>query len=247
MTIRKVLLLALAAANLTCAGALMTAAPGSTLTLIANPDAVPANGGVSVLTAFVIEPAGTTVPDGTVVQFFTDLGRVEPREGKTKDGAARVNFISDARSGTAHVTAVSGGAAAAPPATTPASPAPPAPVTGAATATAAITVGGAQSLGLLVTADPSRITDSRSTHVIANVFDGSGNPAPNIPVIFEVVNNPATEFMDSQGNPLFTDNNGRVEDVLRTRRTTPGTAEVRVTALSSGTPARSVSIPILLQ
>ena len=246
MTIRKLMLLALAAANLTCAGALMTAAPGSTLTLIANPDSVPANGGVSILTALVIEPAGTTVPDGTVVQFFTNLGRVEPREGKTKDGVARVNFISDGRSGRAHVTAVSGGAAVAPAPSPSASPAPQ-PITGAATASVDILVGGAQGLRVFVTADPSRITESRSTHIIANVFDSNGNPMANIPVIFEVQSNPFTEFMDSQGNPLFTDTNGRAEDVMRTRRTPPvvGTAVVKVTALSAGQPSGTVSVPLL--
>ena len=243
MTIRKVLLLALAAANLTCAGALMTAAPGSTMTLIANPNAVPADGGVSVLTAFLIEPAGTTVPDGTVVQFFTNLGRVEPREGKTKDGAARVNFISDARSGRAQVTAVSGGAAAAPPSTTPASPAPPAPITGAATATAEILVGTAQGVFVITTADPSRITDSRSTHIFATVVDTFGNPVPNVGVIFTV--NTTTEFMDSQGHPIFTDNNGRAEDVLRTRRTTPGSVTVDAQTLSGA--KGSVTVQILLQ
>ena len=252
MTRKKLLLVALAAANLTCAGALMTAPPGSTLTLIANPNVVPANGGVSVLTAFLLEPAGTTVPDGTVVQFFTNLGRVEPREAKTKDGAARANFISDSRSGRATVTAVSGGAAVPPPDPEPTpTPGPggssSGPITAAATDSEEIIVGGAQALTLIVTADPSRITESRSTHIIANVFDSAGNPMANIPVIFEVVNSPFTEFMDSQGHPLFTDTNGRVEDVMRTRRTPPvvGTAEVRVTAISAGNPSDTVSVPLL--
>lgn len=248
MTMRKVLLLSLAAASLTCAGALMTAPPGSTLTLTANPGFIPANGGVSVLSAFVIEPAGTTVPDGTIVQFFTTLGRIDPREGRTRDGVARVNLISDARSGTANITAVSGGAAAPAPSPTPSPSAGPAPITGSATGTTSVVIGGAQSLQLIVTADPSRITDSRSTHIIANVFDGNGNPAANIPVIFQVISNTFTDFMESQSNPLFTDNNGRVEDIFRTRRTPPvvSTAEVRVTALSLNTPSATVTVPILL-
>jgi hypothetical protein len=236
MTMRKKLLLvALAAANLTCAGALMTAPPNSTLTLFANPLFVPADGGVSVLSAFVTEPIGTTVPDGTVVQFFTDLGRVDPREGKTKDGVARVNFISDARSGTATITAFSGGAVAS----------------GggggsgiaAASATTTVVVGGAQGLHLIVIADPSRITTSRSTHIIATVLDGVGNPVPNIGVIFTVPT--TTEFMDSQGHPIFTDSNGRAEDVLRTRRTSPGSVTVTVQTLSGA--SGSVTVPILLE
>ena len=75
-----------------------------------------ANGGVSVVTAILVEPAGTFVPDGTEVFFFTNLGRVDA-SGKTINGVARVNFVSDARSGKATVTAISGGPAPAPTAT----------------------------------------------------------------------------------------------------------------------------------
>ncbi len=59
-----------------------------------------ANGGISVLSAILVEPAGTFVPDGTEVFFFTNLGRVD-EVGKTRNGVARVNFVSDARSGSA--------------------------------------------------------------------------------------------------------------------------------------------------
>jgi hypothetical protein len=72
--------------------------------------------GISVVSAILVEPAGTFVPDGTEVFFFTDLGRVD-EVGKTRNGVARVNFVSDARSGTATVTAISGGPAPAPTAT----------------------------------------------------------------------------------------------------------------------------------
>src|SRR5207237_4646261 len=50
-----------------CAGALFLAPPGSTISLIANPSFVASDGGVSVITAVVIEPAGTPVADGTVI------------------------------------------------------------------------------------------------------------------------------------------------------------------------------------
>jgi hypothetical protein len=252
MTKRKLLLVALAIMTVTCAGALLTAPPGSTLTLLANPRFVPANGGISVLTAFITEPAGTTVPDGTNVLFFTNLGRVDPPQAKTKNGSAHANFISDSRSGVADITAVSGGAAVGPPApspspnsTSPGNATPPI-TANAATATVQITVGGAQSLSVIMTADPSRITESRSTHVFATVIDVNGNPVQNIGVIFTVPG--GLEFMDSQGNPIFTDTNGRAEDVLRTRRTPPVNTSVTVTAtaLAAGTPSASVTVPIFL-
>ena len=91
-----------------CAGVLFTAPPGSTISLLANPPFVASDGGVSVITAFLIEPNGTTVSDGTVVLFFTDIGLID-RQAKTKDGIAHVNFISDSRSGIAHITRDLGG------------------------------------------------------------------------------------------------------------------------------------------
>ncbi len=68
-----------------------------------------AHGGVSVITAIVLEPAafGTPVPDGTVVQFFTTLGRID-EQVKTKNGVARANLVADSRSGEAEITVMSG-------------------------------------------------------------------------------------------------------------------------------------------
>ena len=76
-----------------CTGVPMTAPSNSSIKLIANPEFVPANGGVSVVTAIVIEPAGTPVPNGTVVFFFTNLGRVDAEgedEGRYRAGELRV-------------------------------------------------------------------------------------------------------------------------------------------------------------
>ena len=89
----------------------LTAPDGSTIFLQANPTFVVANGGIAVVTAVVVEPAGTFVPDGTEVTFLSTLGRVD-QIGKTVNGLARVNFVSDSRSGTATITAFSGRRAA---------------------------------------------------------------------------------------------------------------------------------------
>jgi hypothetical protein len=69
--------------------------------------------------------------------------------------------------------------------------------------------------------------------VLAIVLDEFGNPVPNVPVFFAVLSGvvappspspapgggttAATEFMESQGQPVFTDNDGRARDVMRTR------------------------------
>lgn len=202
-----------------CANVPQLAPPEATMTVFAKPSEIPANGGVSVITAIVTEVIGTPVADGTVVQFFTDLGTID-REGKTKDGVARVNFISDSRSGSAAITAVSG------------------PVTGGT----GVTIGEAVTLTMIVIADPPfiRLSLSKTTHIIATVLDAVGNPMPNVGVIFTV--NSTTETMEPAGIPVFTDNNGRAESVLRTKRNTPGTATVQVRTLGGTTGNITVSI-----
>jgi hypothetical protein len=91
-----------------CESVPLTAPAGSSIFLQANPTSVPANGGRSLVTALVIEPSGSLVPDGTELLFLTDLGSIDGT-AQTVDGIARVYFVSDARSGTATVTAMSGG------------------------------------------------------------------------------------------------------------------------------------------
>jgi hypothetical protein len=60
--------------------------------LTANPTFVIANGGVSAVTAILVEPAGTFVPDGTEVFFFTNLGGSMPaaRPQRRRQGQLRV-------------------------------------------------------------------------------------------------------------------------------------------------------------
>jgi len=226
---KKIWALALAGLQLTCHQAILTAPAGSSMILIVNPPFIAAFGGVSIVSAIVTEPAGTPVADGTVVQFFTTLGRID-EQGKTNDGVARVNLVADGRSGTANITAISGGPAAAPAPSTSPSPGastPPGGSGGTGSATASVTIGNINAATVLVRADPPRITISRSTHMFATVRDSAGNPLAGAPVVFTVVGQPGTEFMDSAGRPIFTNNNGEAEDVLRTRRDNSGDATVR--------------------
>ena len=203
-----------------CADVPQLAPPGATMTIFASPADIAANGGVSVITAIIVEAVGTPPPDGTVVQFFTNIGKID-REGLTKDGVARVNLISDVRSGTANVQAVSG------------------PIT----ASTSVSIGEAvQGLTMIVIADPPfiRLSLSKTTHIIATVLDPLGNPMPNVGVIFTV--NSTSETMEPAGIPVFTDNNGRAESVLRTKRNTPGTVTVNIQTLGGTTGSIAVSI-----
>ena len=191
---------------------------GSTILLQANPSFVRTSGGRSLVTAVLTEPAGTTVPDGTVVYFFTDLGQIEG-SAKTVAGIARVYFVSDARSGQACVVAYSGGAA---PTCAPGSgdDAAAGPTTGEGSASVTISVGSALPAHVIVTADPPGITNPHRATITANVFDANGNPVQNVPVVFRITDFEVAleETLDSGGSPRYTDSNGQAFDTLRTRR-----------------------------
>ena len=222
---------ALAVTLPSCGDAPLTAPAGSTVFLLANPPFVVANGGVSVVTAVVTEPAGTFVPDGTEVFFFTDLGRIEASR-QTKDGVARVNFVADSRSGNANVIAVSGGPAQAGSGDAGAS-------SGSGTGSASVTiaVGSARPARVVVTASPQGFrSQGGSSQIIANVFDDDGNAVANVPVIFTVsagtTESPAGvgEYLDSGGAQVFTNTNGQALDTLRSGRPLSDSALVTVTA-----------------
>ena len=157
----------LAALVASCEGAYLTAPPDSFIELNANPPFVAAHGGSSEITAFIIEPSGTYVPDGTVVRWNTDLGRIDP-ETRTRRGVATARFVADSRSGVATITAFSGS------------------VSAQLSGERALRVGNANVRAIRLRAVPSRITISNSTHVIATVHDTNGNPVANVPVTFEV-------------------------------------------------------------
>ncbi len=225
----------LALSCLTCHQVILTAPPGSSLVLFANPEFIAANGGVSVISALLTEPTGSPVADGTVVQFFTNLGRID-EQGKTNDGVARVNLISDSRSGTATVRAFSGGTSSggAAPAPSPgAYPGTGGGGTSGASGTVSIVIGTALPANVLLTAFPNRVTlDPRTSTIRAFVVDANGNPVPNVPVLFSLSQgsaptptpapsgspsptpsatpSPSTgiDFLTSRGQPVFTDNNG---------------------------------------
>lgn len=206
---------------------------GSRIVLQANPPFVVANGGRSVVTAVLTEATGTFVPDGTEVFFFTNLGRIDDR-AKTVSGVARANYVADSRSGRACVTAYSGGTApAACVATSDGSTADAGPTAGDGSVSIVIAVGGALPVRLILTADPQRVTSPRRATLVANVYDDSGNPVQNVPVVFTISQAaPLEETLESGGSPRYTDSNGQAVDVLYTRAAA-GAAQKRITVSAS--------------
>ena len=114
----------------------LLAPTGSVITIFATATTVPSNGSMEIV-ATVIEQgsstapttpanggaatpaaptstsspgAGTPVHNGTVVTFTTTIGRIEPAEARTNNGQVRVTFFANGQSGTATITAFSGGA-----------------------------------------------------------------------------------------------------------------------------------------
>jgi hypothetical protein len=214
MQARKGLLLLWAATHVTCASALFTAPPGSAISCFPNPPFIAAFGDVSVISALITEPSGVPVPNGTVAQFFTTLGHIDP-QGKTKDGVVRVNFVSDSRSGTASITVVSGGPAVAPSASP--SPGGGGASSGTGSCSTSVTIGSARPARVQVVPNPPRLASNRCTTITATVFDANGNFVSNVPIIFSV-SSPTAEFFQSGGIPIFSDNNGQSSDIMCTRR-----------------------------
>ena len=198
-----------------CGQAILSSPDGTTLQIFVNPSFIAANGDTAVVSVLAVEKTGTPVPDGTVIQFFTTLGKIQ-EQGKTNDGVARVNLISDARSGTAVVTAVSG----------------------AVSVKAENIVIGAPRVSQVKTQaiDPTiDLKQGKSiASIAARVLDDKGNPIQGIIVRFTVTNSPATDRL-LDGTDITTNNNGDALNRVQTTRTTAGTITVKVEVLAPST------------
>jgi hypothetical protein len=226
---------ALAVTHLNCAPVPAFAPPGTSLTMFVNPKNIAPHGGESQITVLLLEKTGAPVADGTVVQFFTTLGHI-PEQGRSNDGIVRVNLVADGRRGTATVTAISGGGGSSGSTTSTGDAGVralgPAPTTAPTAAPTTPPSTGGSSIGqsafdtvligvptggkIIMSASPPQITGGGTSLITATVIDGDGNPIPNLAVFFSVSeSSKGEERLTSRGNPVFTDNNGRAEDVLR--------------------------------
>lgn len=208
---RMVALIISAGALASCGQAILSAPTGSTLQIFVNPSFINANGDKAVVSVLATEPAGTPVPDGTVIQFFTTLGSID-EQAKTNDGVARVNLISDARNGTAVVTAASG------------------PVS---VQLENIVIGAPRVSTVRTQAlETIDLRQGRSqASVRATVLDDKGNPIPGIIVRFTVTQSPATDRFP-HGSDVTTNNNGEAVNTVQTSRTTAGTITIKVEVLA---------------
>jgi adhesin/invasin len=153
------------------------------------------------------------VHNGTVISFTTTVGRIEPNEAPTHNGQVTVRLVAGGQSGTARITAFSGGARSA---------------------EVMVNVGTAAVERVLLRADNQNLPASGgSTRLIARVEDVGGAGLVGVPVTFTTT---AGRVEPSSSN---TDANGEAVSTL----TTALEANVTASAGSkTSTPALVVKI-----
>jgi hypothetical protein len=208
---------------LSCDKVPLLAPTGSVISLFATANTVPLNSEIEIV-ANVIENgvtqsgsgttgtpgttttgtttpgAGTPVQNGTLVSFTTTIGRIEPSEARTNNGQVRVKFISGGQSGTATITAFSGGASGK---------------------LENLKVGSAGVERVLISASPQTLSPGGGTSTItARVEDISGTGLAGIPVTF------TTDAGALSSTSVTTDSNGSAQTTLNTSRQAKVTANV---------------------
>ncbi len=191
----------------------LTAPTESTIQLFAAAAAVSSSGSTDIV-ATVTEQGGTPVQNGTVVSFTTTLGRIEPSEARTSNGKVTVKFTADGRSGTARITAFSGGAATEEPLELP--------------------IGSAAAETITLRADPARLpANGGSTQLFAFVRDLAGNALAGVTVGF------SADAGTLSPGVATTDGNGEARTTLTSGRETTVTATV-----GSGLDARTATLTL---
>jgi len=186
----------------------LLAPSGSAITLTTPVTALPINGSADIV-AQVIEPAGTPPQRGTLVSFTTTLGSIQPGQAETDaSGIVRVKFQAGTASGTALITAISGGVATS--SQTP----------------LRILIGTAAVGSVRVSANPTLLPAIGGTSVItAQALDVNGNPLSAAPVTFSTT---AGLIDQSFGT---TDQNGLASTTLRTATNATVTATPAASAI----------------
>lgn len=143
---------------------------------------------------------GTPVQNGTLITFTTTIGRIEPAEARTHNGQVTVKLVTAGTSGTATVTAYSGGASAQ--------------ITNLKIGTAAVKT-------VSVTTTPQSLSSAGgSVQVVASVVDEGGSALGGVPVTF------STDKGSISPSTVTTDGSGTATATLTTSATSKITAAV---------------------
>jgi hypothetical protein len=208
----------------------LLAPSGSTITLTAAATALPANGTTDII-AQVIEASGTPPHSGTHVSFTTNLGSVQPSEAETDiSGKVVVKYVAGAGSGTATITAISGG------------------VSASGTNAIKIAIGAAAIGKVTADANPTTIPATGGTSLItATAFDVNGNLIGGVPMTF------TTDAGAMSPAVANTDANGKAQSTLTTTKaatvtvsaglaTTTGTGTTATTTAQTATVKVNVNV-----
>jgi hypothetical protein len=192
-------------------------------TVIENGQAVAGGSGTTVAAR---QGIGTPVQNGTVVSFTTTIGRIEPSEARTHNGEVNVRLITGGASGTATITAYSGGASAS----------------------KDLKVGTAAVKTVIVSTTPQTLGASGGTaQVQAFVTDEGGSSLAGVPVTFITDKgsiNPSTATTDSSGVAtavLTTNATSKVTATVGAITSTAATVNVSVRGLSGFTASPSAT------
>jgi len=196
---------------LSCEKAPLLAPSGSTIVITSPATVLPFNGSATIL-AQVLESSGYPPHSGTSVTFLTTLGTIQPPTVSTDaNGRAQVTFLPGTTSGTATISAMSGGA------------------TTGATGSIKIAVGSAAVGGVRVGANPASVgAFGGSTTITANVFDINGSVLPFVPVVF------ATSAGSLTFSVVTTDASGTAQTTLTTTQQATVTATVGAQGATNG-------------
>jgi mucin-2 len=208
-----------------CDRVALLAPAGSTIRLTALTSTLPLSGSTSII-AHVIEPAGTPPQRGTLVTFTTTMGSIAPIEAETDAGGrVLVTFNAGTQSGTATITALSGGVI----------------VDTASTLKIAIGAAGVTNIGL--TALPATIAPGGTSTITATVSDATGTVVAGIPVTF------TTDNGSMDASVVMTDTSGKASAVLNTSKTAKVTASAGVASTNgtTTTPAPSASVTVTVE
>ena len=187
----------------------LLAPTGTVITLIPESPTASLNSTVNII-ATVIENgtaagtgqstkgAGTPVQNGTVVNFTTTLGSIEPAEARTHNGQVTVRLVTSNQSGMATITAYSGGTSAQ----------------------KDIKVGSAAAAHVTVSATPQNLGSSGgASQVAAVVTDDTGRTIAGVPVTFTTDNGTLSQSV------VTTDGSGRATTTLTTGTTATVSAQ----------------------
>jgi len=196
----------------------LVAPTGTTITLFASSTTLGLNASIEIA-ANVIESAGTPVQNGTVVTFTTTLGTIEPAEARTNNGKASVRLVAGTRSGTAEVSAFSGGASTK--------------------EALKFSVGAAAAANVVLLANPSALPASGGVvQLTAIVNDSSGNRLAGVPVSF------TTDAGGIAPASVVSDGNGEARSALTTTAKSKVTASIVGGTGAGGVLTASLDIPV---